>query len=573
MEIIDADVIVLGSGVAGLRAALELAKPPDGPRSIAILSKVQAMRSHSVAPEGGVAAVLSPGDTLDHHSFDTVKGSDYLADQDAVERFTAACPGEVLQLEHWGMPWLRSPEGDLVARRFGAHDVPRSYFAFDRTGFFLMKTLHDRAVTEEKIRIYHEYFVTEILVEDGRFAALVALERSSGAFVLFRARALILAAGGVGRIFSFATYSHTVTGDGIALAYRAGLALKDMEFVQWLPTTLVPSGIPATEALRGDGALLFNSAGERFMQRYAPNSMELAARDVVTRAMFTEIAEGRGVAGPRGMACLELDARPLGEAMIQERYKAFRENAQRFLSLDPVKERIPVRPAFHYSMGGVDVVDPSMATGTPGIWAAGEIACVSLHGANRLGTNSLPACLVTGTWAAQGVLRSLATGPMSSASARIVQRAEESVAGSHRFFERSEGDRTVYGIRTDLYAIMDAGVGVFRTAEGLRNALTQVRALTEAFRTSARVSDRTEGYNLEWLQAHEVRNQLLLAESILVAALWREESRGSHFRSDFPKRDDVRFLRHSLVTLGKGGPELTDRAARITRWPPQERKY
>jgi succinate dehydrogenase / fumarate reductase flavoprotein subunit len=574
VETIDTDLLVLGSGVAGLRAALEAARRSPGKLEVAVLSKVQLMRSHSVAAEGGVAAVLGESDSFEQHALDTVKGSDYLADQDAVEAFVLECPKEVLQLEHWGMPWMRDASGGLLSRRFGAHEVARSYFAYDRTGFFLMKTLYDRLQREEAIRVFHEVFATAILTREGRFCGLVAIDRATGGFLLFRARGLIIATGGVGRIYSNATYSHTVTGDGLALAYDAGIALKDMEFVQWLPTTLVPSGIPATEALRGDGAVLLNKEGERFLQRYAPKGMELAARDVVVRAMLTEIARGKGVEGPRGIASLWLDARALGEPMLAERYKSFRENAIRFLDLDPVHEPIPVSPAMHYSMGGIDVLDMHMATSVRGVWAAGEAACVSLHGANRLGTNSLPACLVTGRWAAEGALayleRETSHAPPAAPSSEEVTAA---VDRSHRFLRPGRGDRTVYEVRSDLQNIMEVHVGAFRTEEGLTQALASVTRLEEEYASGVAARDRSPEYNLEWIHAHEQANLLALSKTVIASALWRKESRGSHYRVDYPKRDDANFLAHSISAPPPGRPSVTGRTARVTRWDPKERTY
>jgi succinate dehydrogenase / fumarate reductase, flavoprotein subunit len=574
METVDTDLLVLGSGVAGLRAAIEFARRSRGKFDVSVVSKLQLMRSHSVAAEGGVAAVMGESDSFEQHGFDTVKGSDYLADQDAVEAFVAECPNEVLQLEHWGMPWMRDAAGGLLARRFGAHEIARSYFAYDRTGFFLMKSLYDRLQQEQGIRVFHEVFATAILTRDGRFTGLVAMDRKTGNFLLFRARGLIIATGGLGRIYSYVTYSHTVTGDGLALAYDAGIALKDMEFVQWLPTTLVPSGIPATEALRGDGAVLINRDGERFLQRYAPKGMELAARDVVVRAMLTEIARGKGVEGPRGVAALLLDARSLGEAMISERYKAFRENALRFLDLDPVHDPIPVLPAMHYSMGGIDVLDTTMATSVPGIWAAGEAACVSLHGANRLGTNSLPACLVTGRWAALGALAYLEREPSDRAPASATStEVTGALDRSYQYVREATGERTVYEARDELQAIMDKHVGAFRTEDGLAEALGLVTQLEARYASAVVARDRSSEYNLEWIHAHEEANLLKLSKAVIASALWRKESRGSHFRVDYPKRDDVNFLAHSITENREGGPVIFGRPARRTRWDPMERTY
>ncbi|ABP95277.1 MULTISPECIES: FAD-binding protein [Metallosphaera] len=570
-EVITTDLIVLGSGLAGLRSAIEFDKLSGGKYEVSVLSKVQVMRSHSVAPEGGAAAVMQVGDSFEQHAYDTVKGSDFLADQDAVEQFVVDAPQEILQLEHWGMPWARDSEGNLLARAFGAHEVPRTYFAYDRTGFFLMKTLYDRALGGNNIKFYHEYFATAIIHDGSRFRGLLAMDRATGNFYLFKGKALIMATGGIGRIYKYVTYSHTVTGDGLAIAYRAGIPLKDMEFIQWLPTTMVPYGIPATEALRGHGALLLNSEGERFMKKYAPRKMELAARDVVTRAILTEIKEGKGVGGPRGMRAVLLDTRPVGEERLKTIYKTFRENAIQFLGKDPLEEPIPVLPAAHYSMGGIHVQGTELSTPLKGVFAAGEVANVSLHGANRLGSNSLPACLVMGRWAGRSAfnyISKLENDVLEDLNDKVKLEVER----SYSLIKKENGSITAYEVRNKLQEVMEDGVGVFRNEEGLLDAIKRIKGLKEAY-TGVYVRDRAFEYNLEWIHAHEIMNLLDMAEVIAVSALNRRESRGAHFRQDFPSRDDQGFLKHTLATYRSDGPVISYIPVNITKWKPTERVY
>ncbi len=570
-EVIKTDLVVLGSGLAGLRAAIEFDKLARGKYEVSVLSKVQVMRSHSVAPEGGAAAVMQIGDSFEQHAYDTVKGSDFLADQDAVESFVRDAPSEILQLEHWGMPWARDKEGNLLARAFGAHEVPRTFFAYDRTGFFLMKTLYDRALKGNNVKFYHEYFATAIISTEGKFRGLLAIDRATGSFYLFKAKALIIATGGIGRIYKYVTYSHTVTGDGLAMAYRAGIPLKDMEFIQWLPTTLVPYGIPATEALRGHGAILLNNEGERFMRKYAPNKMELAARDIVTRAILTEIKEGKGLEGPRGMKAVLLDTRPVGEERLKTIYKTFRENSIQFLGKDPLDEPIPVMPAAHYSMGGIHVLGTDLSTPLKGVFAAGEVANVSLHGANRLGSNSLPACLVMGKWAGRSAFTYLESETEPTTD-RLNEVVEKEVERSFSLIRREKGSHTPYEIRNSLQNIMEVGVGVFRSEEGLTSALKSIRGLKTSL-SDLYVRDRAFEYNLEWIHAHEVMNLIEMAEVIATSALERRESRGAHFRVDFPARDDQNFLKHTLAKFSLEGPVIDYHPVIITKWKPTARVY
>ena len=571
-QTIDTDLVVLGSGIAGLRAAIQFDLMSKGRYEVCVLSKVQVMRSHSVAPEGGAAAVMGKGDSYEQHAYDTIKGSDYLADQDVVEQFVREAPNEILQLDHWGMPWARDRDGNLEARAFGAHETPRTYYAYDRTGFFLMKTLYDKLLGGNKVRIFHEFFAVGIIVSDGRFRGIVTIERRTGNFVFFKGKALIIATGGLGRIYSYATYSHTVTGDGHAIAYRAGLPLKDMEFIQWLPTTLVPYGIPATEALRGHGALLLNSEGERFMKKYAPNKMELAARDIVVRAIYTELASGRGVKGPRETNSVLLDARPVGSEKLKGIYKTFRENCINFLKKDPIEELIPVIPAPHYSMGGIHVQSMSMDTTIVGVYSAGEVACLSLHGANRLGSNSIPACLVTGKWAGKSAYEYISRIWQESSTNDYIQEVNSQVNRSYRYIKNETGSFNVFELRNRVYDVADNYLGVFREESRLNLAISEIRKIKRDL-NDLKVSDSSIEYNLEWVNVHELYNIVELAEVVAVSALRRKESRGAHYRTDYPHRNDNEFLSHTIVQFDPAALRVSSLPVKITNWAPKEREY
>jgi succinate dehydrogenase / fumarate reductase, flavoprotein subunit len=568
-EVIEHDILVLGSGLAGLRAAIEAKRKSKGKLNVGIISKLHAMRSHSVSPEGGAAAVLEDsGDNFETHERDTILGSDFLADQDVVEFYIRLFPREILQLEHWGCPWSRDKEGKLLRRRFGAHGIARTFFAGDRTGFNLMKTLYDTALKND-IKIYHEFFVTSLIVENNEFKGLTAIERETGKFLVFNAKAGIIATGGGGRLYKFCSYAHTVTGDGIAMAYKAGLPLKDMEFVQFLPTCMIASGIPATEAMRGDGALLFNKNGERFMKRYAPTMMELSARDIVDRAIMREILDGNGYSGPDGLDYVLLDARPVGEQRIKEVYQTFRENAITFQGLDPLKDLIPIRPAAHYTMGGIHV-DISLKTPVEGLWAAGEVACVSFNGANRLGSNSLPFCLASGA-VAGSLAAEFAQGKTRSPTIEKSSYQEEETR-LLSLLKREGNGTNVYEIKRTMQSIMEEDVHIFRNEEGLKRALTRLGNLSLDFQR-IRVSDKSSVYNNEFFHAIELGFMLDVTRAITLSALTRTESRGAHYRSDYPNRDDQNWLKHTLIFREEPIPRIELLPVRITKIPPAERKY
>lgn len=563
------DVLILGSGLAGLRAALEVMRTSKGELDLAVLSKGQLMRAHSVCAEGGTGAVLHPeeGDSLDLHAWDTVKGSDFLADQDVVRRFVEAAPREILHLDHWGTPWSRRPDGRLDQRAFGGHTFPRATFAADKTGFFEMQTLYDTLQQYPRLTRYEEWMATRMFFQDGAFAGLAAWSMTTGEFALIRARALIIATGGACRLFGFTTYSHSVTGDGMAMAYRAGLPLQDLEFVQFHPTGLVPSGILITEAARGEGGYLRNAGEARFMEQYAAKMMELAPRDIIARAETTEIEAGRGFVHPTGLGYVHLDLTHLGRARILERLPLIREVAIKFNGIDPIEGLLPVRPAAHYSMGGITCdIDGKV---TDGVWAAGEVACMSLHGANRLGTNSTAECLAWGAitgreaaqWAAEG--GAIPDAPISG--------AEEEQARLEHLLE-ARGAESQYDIRSRLRLLMDEKVGVFRTGQGLQEALDEIRRLRER---SGRIhlDDRGWVYNTDLASALELENLLDLGEVVVAGALARQESRGAHSRRDFPNRDDERWLVHTRAHRAEAGPRLEYTPVTITTWKPVERKY
>lgn len=569
-QVITHDVLILGAGLAGLRAAVEISRKSGGKIDIGIVSKVQLMRAHSVCAEGGTAAVLRPeeGDSLDLHAWDTVKGSDFLADQDVVFRFVRQMPEEILLLDHWGIPWTRDEHGRIAQRPFGGHSYPRATLAADKTGFFEMQTLYDQLLRYRCFSRYDELFITDILISEGRFAGLAGIHAPSGETVALRGKALLIATGGAGTLYGFTTYSQTVTGDGMAMAYRAGLPLEDMEFLQFHPTGLVPSGILMTEGCRGEGGYLKDSAGNRFMDKYAPKLMELAPRDMVSRAEMTEILEGRGFQREDGLHYLHLDLTHLGAERINTRLPLIREVCIKFLGIDPITQPIPIRPVAHYSMGGVET-DINGKTRIEGIWAAGEAACVSLHGANRLGSNSTAECLAWGGITGAEIVAALPklkdAPPLPQA---MLQAAQDHVA---ELMSR-QGEENIYQLRRELRTAMDRHAGVFRTGEGLAQGLEIVRDIRQRAR-QAPVQDQGVTYNSNLFHALELENLLDLAEVLLTGALARQESRGGHARRDFPSRDDEHWLKHTLAFRTERGPRLEYKPVTITTWKPVERKY
>jgi succinate dehydrogenase / fumarate reductase, flavoprotein subunit len=565
------DLIIFGAGLAGLRAAIEASMQSGGRLNIAVVTKNQMMRAHSVAAEGGTAAVMRPddGDSLQLHAWDTVKGSDFLADQDVVDRFVNAMPTEILQLEHWGIPWTRKEDGRIAQRPFGGHSYPRAVLASDKTGFFEMQTLYDTLLKYNTVKHYNEHFATSIIVNNNTFHGMTVIDMTTGQFKFIRAKALLIASGGAGTLFGFTTYSQTVTGDGLALAYRAGIPLEDMEFLQFHPTGLVPSGILITEACRGEGGFLINSKGERFMQKYAPQKMELAPRDLISRSEMIEIEEGRGFKGPHDLDYLYLDMTHLGADRINERLPLIREVCMEFNDLEPITTPIPIRPVAHYSMGGVET-DINGATRIKGIWAAGEAACVSLHGANRLGSNSTGECLVWGKIAgAEAAQYCRSVNALPAVPEQLIEKEH------HRIYDQlltANGKENLYDIRKELRATMDKYVGVFRTGPDLEKALNIIHGLQKRF-TNIAIADKSRTYNTNLIHALEVANLLDLADVLVTGALARSESRGGHARRDFAKRDDEKWHKHTLAWATPQGVRLDYKPVVITTWKPEERKY
>jgi succinate dehydrogenase / fumarate reductase, flavoprotein subunit len=559
------DVVVIGAGCAGMRAAIEAF---DAGADVGVVSKLHPTRSHSGAAEGGINAALGNAgeDSPEQHAFDTVKGSDYLGDQDAIEILTAEAPGDIYQLEHWGCVFSRNEEGKLAQRPFGAAGSPRTVFSADITGHVLIHVLYEqvmRRMAQGPMHVYEEYFAWKLVVEDGGCVGVIAWDLVNGGLKLIRGRAVVLATGGMGRIYRVTTNAYACNGDGMAMALAAGVPLKDMEFMQFHPTTLYPSGVLITEACRGEGGYLINRDGERFMARYAPNALELASRDVVSRSETTEIEAGRDVNGS-----VLLDLRHLGAEKILTRLPGSRELATTFAGVDPIYDPIPVRPGAHYHMGGVET-DNWGATELPGLYAAGEVACVSVHGANRLGGNSLMETITFGRRAGRAAAERALSSPISSVSAAPLADAQRELTS---LLERRDGERP-WKIRDELGASMLENFGVFRYGERMERQLEIIAGLRDRYEHVV-VEDKGEVFNTDLTQAIELGSMLDLAWAMVQAGLAREESRGSHSRpTEFPERDDEDFLKHSISRWTDTGPELSYKDVRMTTWKPEVRTY
>jgi fumarate reductase flavoprotein subunit len=529
------------------------------------------MRSHTVSAEGGAAAVARDDDSLEMHGYDTVKGSDFLGDQDVIAYFVEQAPKELTRLEHWGCPWSRNEDGTVATRAFGGMTTKRTWYAADKVGFHMLHALFQHSLRFDRIVRYDELFVTRLLVDGGQVRGVAALDVRSGDVRAFLGRAVVLCTGGAGKIFPFTTNGNIKTGDGMALAYRAGVALKDMEFIQYHPTGLPGTGILITEAARGEGGLVKNADGERFLvtRDYGVGTKaELGPRDMISRAIIQEIEAGRGVKGPYG-EYVHLDLTHLGEAHIDAKLPMVRELSTIYAGVDPVHRPIPIRPVVHYMMGGVDV-DIDGATDLPGLYAAGESACVSLNGANRLGSNSLTECLVFGARTGEVALR-FARGSSDGADAPLVSQAEEEAARIAALRGRRGGEKLAQ-VRTEMQRTMERGCGVYREGPSMQETVREIAQLKRRLPDVA-VADASRVFNTELIAALELENMLDVAECVAVSAAHRNESRGAHTRRDAPHRDDQNFLYHTLCHRGADGPRLGRKAVTLGRWVPEERKY
>jgi succinate dehydrogenase flavoprotein subunit len=578
MDVLTCDVLVVGGGGAGLRAAIAVAET-DPSINIGVISKVYPMRSHTVSAEGGAAGVVKAGDSLDAHAYDTISGGDWMCDQDAVEAFVREAPAELMRLEHWGCPWSREPDGRIAVRAFGGMKVERTWFAADKTGFHMLHTLFQTTLKYDSIHRYDEFFVTKLLVDEGRCQGVVAIELATGRIQAITAKAVILCTGGCGRVFPFTTNANIKNGDGMALAYRAGAPLKDMEFVQYHPTGLPFTGILITEAARAEGGWLLNKDGYRYLQDYdlgkpepkpVLRSMELGPRDRLSQVFVKEQEKGRTLEGPYGHY-VHLDIRHLGGKLIDKKLPFVRELCLKYVNIDPVKEMIPVRPVVHYMMGGIHT-DIHGATPLPGLYAAGEAACVSINGANRLGSNSLPECLVFGARA--GKAAAAFSAEQGEPSRSVPALAEDERARlEEKFLLRSGGRERIAVLRADMHKIMEDAAGIYRTGTDLQQAAQGLRKLQERFQDIS-LDDRSHTFNTELMAALELSYMVDVAETIVHSAVMRRESRGSHQRIDFPERDDREYLAHSVAYRGEDGtPRIESLPVTITRWPPGQRVY
>lgn len=569
------DAVIVGAGGAGLMAALQLA----GHGQVAVLSKLYPTRSHTGTAQGGIGAALgnSEEDHWEWHMFDTVKGGDYLVDQDAAEILCREAIETVYDLEHWGLPFSRTPEGKIAQRPFGGHTkeygkaaVRRSCYAADRTGHMILQTCYQQCI-KNQVHFYDEYHVLDLLVEQGRCAGVVAMCLASGELHTFHAKAVLFATGGCGKMFRVTSNAHSLTGDGMAVAYRRGIPLEDMEFFQFHPTGIYKMGILLSEAARGEGAILRNRSGERFMERYAPTLKDLAPRDMTSRAIYQEIREGRGIEGKN---YVHLDLTHLGKEVLDKKLPDITEFVRTYLGLEPLTELVPIQPTAHYAMGGIPtdvdarVVVDEKNTPLPGFYAAGEVACVSVHGANRLGTNSLVDILVFGRRGGRHAAKFIEENNWAPLPAKADEPAKALVSG----LKNSRGKERAADIRDALQDEMMDKASVFREASGLTAMREKLRELRERYR-QVKTEDQSARYNTELLEVIELGGLLDLAEVLVESALVREESRGAHFREDFPKRDDPNWLKHTLAYKGEKGVEFKYKPVSITKFEPKERKY
>ena len=581
--ITDHDIIMVGGGGAGLRAAIAIAKTNPS-LSVAVISKVYPMRSHTVAAEGGAAAVIKDNDSLENHINDTIAGGDWMCDQDAVEIFVNEAPRELIQMEHWGCPWSRETDGTVATRPFGGMKIERTWFAADKTGFHMLHTLFQTSLKYNNITRYDEWFATKILVENGRCQGVSAIELRTGKVDAIAGKSVIMCTGGAGRVFPFTTNGAIKTGDGMSMAYRAGVPLKDMEFIQYHPTGLPGTGILITEAARGEGGIMVNKDGYRYLQDYnlgkpldinnskhpVKKSMELGPRDRLSQAFVGEREKGRTISGPYG-SVVHLDIRHLGEKKIDKKIPFVRELSNNYAGIDPVYKPIPVRPVVHYMMGGIDT-DITGATAIPGLYAAGECACVSINGANRLGSNSLTELLVFGSRAGKAAAQFALDNPRLNTASLELQAAEEQERISRNFFRKEGGSERIFTLRQEMNETMETSAGIYRSEKSLKETCNKIKELKDRF-SNIIIEDRSFNFNTELTSALELEFMLDVAEAISYSALERTESRGSHQRTDFPDRDDENFLKHSLAYQNDTEPRMDYKDVVITKWPPGERVY
>ena len=571
------DIIIVGGGLAGCRAAVEIART-DPSLNVALVAKTHPIRSHSVAAQGGIAATLKNVDSSDSwsaHAFDTVKGSDYLADQDAVEILAREAPDVVIDLEHMGVLFSRLQDGRIAQRAFGGHSHNRTCYAADKTGHAILHELVNN-LRRYGVRIYEEWYVMRLILEDGQAKGVVMYHILDGQIEVVRAKAVMFATGGYGRVYNTTSNDYASTGDGLAMAAIAGVPLEDMEFVQFHPTGLYPVGVLISEAVRGEGAYLINSEGDRFMANYAPSRMELAPRDITSRAIAREIRAGRGIHrdGSAGGPFVYLDLRHMGKEKIMSRVPFCWEEAHRLVGIDAVHQPMPVRPTVHYSMGGIPVNTDgqvrSSATGlVDGFFAAGESACVSVHGANRLGSNSLLECVVYGRRTGAALAQFVQKRKLPSLDEqRYITEAKQQIQA----LMEQPGQYRIERIRTAFQDCMTQHCGVFRTAELMRSGLQQLQQLQQQY-AQIYLDDKGSCWNTEIVEALEMRNLMIVAQLILTSALNRQESRGAHFREDYSERDDRNFLKHTMAYYSPAGIDLQYRPVTITMFEPQERKY
>jgi fumarate reductase flavoprotein subunit len=579
MKTIDTDVAIVGAGGAGLRAAIAVAEADPSLR-IALISKVYPMRSHTVAAEGGAAGVIKGNDSFDNHFHDTVAGGDWLCDQDAVDLFIKEAPRELTRIEHWGCPWSREPDGHVAVRPFGGMKVERTWYAADKTGFHLLHTLFQTSLKYPSIERFDEYFSTDLIVSDRQCHGLTAIEMRTGQVHFFRARCVIIATGGAGRVFPFTTNGAIKTGDGMAMAFRAGVPLKDMEFVQYHPTGLPGTGILITEGSRGEGGILVNKDGYRYLQDYdlgppdpwpRKKAMELGPRDRLSQAFWHEQKKGRTISTDYGEV-VHLDLRHLGEAKINERLPMVRELASSYVGVDPVHEPIPVRPVVHYTMGGIDT-DIDAATSVEGLYAAGECACVSINGANRLGSNSLTELLVFGARAGEGAAKAARRGGAEADDRQIQAAAQAAEDRVLDLFRRTDGAESISGLRREMNDAMEAGAGIYRSEDTLQACTETMLQIRERYK-GIFLNDKSNVFNTDLVEALELGAMIDVAAAMACSALQRKESRGSHQRLDYVDRDDASYLKHSLAHYSATDlPAIDYCDVKITRSQPAERVY